>query len=168
MITMAIYTLKIDSLTKYSGLRCLEHFECREDAVKSLKECAERFLDRNPGDWEREESEDTITLRLELGFFDGSVRETDIIPRGGKIIAESGTVVRCNENNDIYAKLGETVTSQSTGVTFSHIINMRERRRIRPEEYVNGFTWTGIGGTEEFHKTLNDIFDAEFKAQYDN
>lgn len=168
MRTMAIFTLKINAMTKYSDFSCLEYFECREDAVESLKECKERFVSRNPGNWDGEDTEDTIYIRHDLYYFDGSVRETDIIPKGGKIIAESGTVVRCNENNDIYAKLGETVTSQSTGITFSHIINMRERRRIRPEEYDNGFTWTGIDSTEEFHKTLNDVFDAEFKARNDN
>lgn len=168
MRTMAIFTLKINAMTKYSDFSCLEYFECRKDAVESLKECKERFVSRNPGNWDGEDTEDTIYIRHDLYYFDGSVRETAIIPKGGSVIAECGTIMRCNENKDIYAKLGSTVTSLSTGMKISHPINVREKRRIRNDEFDENFTWTGVGceEAETYRNAFSVVLDAEFKARY--
>lgn len=166
MITMAIFILKIDAMAKATGLRCSELFESREDAMASLRECAERFIARYPMEFNRADTDTSISLMGNPGYFTGEVTEAEVIPKGGKVIAESGTVMRCNENNDVYAMLSSTITSISTGMTLQHVINIREKRRVSHSEFDANLTWTGVGGDEakNFHNVLDGIMDTELKV----
>lgn len=166
MKTMAIYILDIDSIANGTALRCRELFESREDALASLHECVERFLDRNPGEWQRDESEGSISLMSNPGFFTGSVSEFEIIPKGGRVIAERGTKVRCNEWDGVYATLGSTVTTVSNGITLSNVIDVNGRRRVSMDGIDGKITWTGIYGkeAETYHNALKEVSNAEYNA----
>ena len=170
MKTMAIFILDIDSVANSTALRCRELFESREDAMASLNECVERFLDRNPGEWHRDESEGYISLMSNPGFFTGSVSEFEIIPKGGKVIAERGTKVRCNERDGIYATLGSTVTTVSKKIILSNVIDVNGRRRVPPEEMDLNMTWTGVYGEEasKYDNIHKEIFDAELRHKIIN
>ena len=166
MRTMAIFILKIDAMAKATGLRCSELFESREDAMASLRECADRFIARYPMEFNRADTDTSISLMGNPGYFTGEVTEAEVIPKGGKVIAERGTIMRCNEDNGVYAMLGSTVTSISTGMTLQHVINMTEKRRVPHSEFNANLTWTGVGGkeAENFHNILDEIMDTELKA----